>query len=366
MEKYLNTVITGSGCYLPPRVITNDYFLDAEFYDTEGKKIERTNQDIIEKFRDLVGITERRYVEDSMNNSDMAAQAALKAIEDWGGDKDELDYVIVAHNYADIPQQTYCSEMVPSVSARVKHKLGIRNNRCVPYDMIFGCPGWVQGVILAHQLIQGRIARHILVVGSDTLSRICDPHDRDRMIFSDGAGAVVLSAQESDHRCGILATATQSDTGDESDYLKGGPSLNPDYDGPRRTMIRMAGRKVYEYVLKNVPGAIKSAMDQAGLMLDDMAKMIIHQANEKMDEAVFTRLRRLYPGCKKESREFMPMSLSFLGNSSVATIPTLYDLISRGQLPGHVFHPSDNVIFTSVGAGMNINAVIYRFPDEIK
>lgn len=366
MEKYLNTVITGSGCYLPTRVITNDYFLDAEFYDTEGKKIDRTNQDIIEKFRDLVGITERRYVEDTMNNSDMACQAALKAIEDWGGDKDELDYVIVAHNYADIPQQTYCSEMVPSVSARVKHKLGIRNNRCVPYDMIFGCPGWVQGIILAHQLIQARVARHILVVGSDTLSRICDPHDRDRMIFSDGAGAVVLSAQESDRRYGILATATQSDTGEESDYLKGGPSLNPDYDGPRRTMIRMAGRKVYEYVLKNVPGAIKSAMDQAGLVLDDMAKMIIHQANEKMDEAVFTRLRRLYPGCKKESREFMPMSLSFLGNSSVATVPTLYDLISKGQLPGHVFHPSDNVIFTSVGAGMNINAVIYRFPDEIK
>lgn len=131
-------------------------------------------------------------------------------------------------------------------------------------------------------------------------------------------------------------------------------------------MIRMAGRKVYEYVLKNVPAAIKVAMDAAGLTLDDMAKMIIHQANEKMDEAVFTRLRRLYPGCKKESKEFMPMSLSFLGNSSVATVPTLYDLISRGQLPDHHFHGSDNIILTSVGAGMSINAVIYRFPENWK
>ena len=366
MEKHLNTVIVGSGCYLPERVITNDYFLDAEFYDIDGKKIERTNEDIIEKFRDLVGVTERRYARDGVNNSDMAAAAAEKAIEDWGGDREDLDYVIVAHNYADIPETTFCSEIVPSVSARVKHKLGIRNNRCLPYDMVFGCPGWVQGVILGHQLIQAGIARNILVAGSDTLSRICDPHDRDRMIFSDGAGAVILSARQADTKYGVLSTASQSDTGEESDYLKGGPSLNPDDPGPRRTMIRMAGRKVYEYVLKNVPGAIKSALDDAGLVLDDMAKMIVHQANEKMDEAIFTRLRRLYPGCKKESREFMPMSLSFLGNSSVATVPTLYDLISKKQLPGHTFHPSDNIIFASVGAGMSINAVIYRFPDEIK
>lgn len=366
MEKFLNTVISGSGCYLPPNVIKNDYFMDAEFYDTDGNRIDRTNEDIIEKFRELVGITERRYADDGVNNSDMAAMAAEKAIEDWGGDREDLDYVIVAHNYADIPETTYCSEIVPSVSARVKHKLGIRNRQCIPYDMIFGCPGWVQGVILAHHFIQSRLAKNILVIGSDTLSRICDPCDRDRMIFSDGAGAVVLTAEESDKKYGVLSTANVSDTGEESDYLKGGPSLNPDYAGPRRTMIRMAGRKVYEYVLKNVPAAIKVAMDAAGLTLDDMAKMIIHQANEKMDEAVFTRLRRLYPGCKKESKEFMPMSLSFLGNSSVATVPTLYDLISRGQLPDHHFHGSDNIILTSVGAGMSINAVIYRFPENWK
>lgn len=366
MEKHLNTVIAGSGCYLPPRVVKNDHFLSTEFYDTDGKRIERTNEDIVEKFRELVGITERRYVEDGVNNSDMAAEAARRAIESWGGDPETLDYVIVAHNYADIPETTYCSEMVPSVSARVKHKLGIKNRQCIPYDMIFGCPGWLQGVILAHHLIQARLAHNILVVGSDTLSRICDPHDRDQMIFSDGAGAVVLTGEESDKKYGVLSTATLSDTGEESDYLKGSPSVNPDYSGPRRTVIRMAGRKVYEYVLRNVPGAIKSALDQAGLTLDEMAKMIIHQANEKMDEAVFIRLRRLYPGCKKESKEFMPMSLSFLGNSSVATIPTLYDLIAREQLPEHRFHAGDNVILTSVGAGMSINAVIYRFPDNWK
>lgn len=132
MEKFLNTVISGSGCYLPPNVIKNDYFMDAEFYDTDGNRIDRTNEDIIEKFRELVGITERRYADDGVNNSDMAAMAAEKAIEDWGGDREDLDYVIVAHNYADIPETTYCSEIVPSVSARVKHKLGIRNRQCIP------------------------------------------------------------------------------------------------------------------------------------------------------------------------------------------------------------------------------------------
>ena len=106
MEKHLNTVIAGSGCYLPPRVVKNDHFLSTEFYDTDGKRIERTNEDIVEKFRELVGITERRYVEDGVNNSDMAAEAARRAIEAWGGDPETLDYVIVAHNYADIPETT--------------------------------------------------------------------------------------------------------------------------------------------------------------------------------------------------------------------------------------------------------------------
>ena len=130
-------------------------------------------------------------------------------------------------------------------------------------------------------------------------------------------------------------------------------------------MIRMAGRKVYEYVLRNVPAAIKSALDSAELSLSQVSKLIIHQANEKMDEAVFIRLKRLYKDCKAESRDFMPMSLPFLGNSSVATVPTLFDLVSRGKMEGHVFNPSDNIILASVGAGMNINTVVYRFPDEM-
>ena len=172
------------------------------------------------------------------------------------------------------------------------------------YDMIFGCPGWVQGVILGHQFIQAGLAKNILVIGSDTLSRAYDPHDRDSMIFADGAGAVVLSAIEDSKKYGVLSTAVQSDNGDEIEYLKGGPSLNPDYAGKRPSMIRMAGRKVYEYVLKNVPAAIKEAMDKAGVELQDTEKMLIHQANEKMDEAVFLRLKRLYRGCTHESKDF--------------------------------------------------------------
>jgi beta-ketoacyl-acyl-carrier-protein synthase III len=364
MEKVLNTVITGSGSYLPEKVIKNDYFMDAEFYDEKNERIPRSNEEIIEKFRELVGITERRYAEDHIVNSDMAAIAGSRAVEAWGGDKENLDYVIVAHNYGDVRHGVFASEMVPSMAARVKHKMGIKNNKCIPYDMIFGCPGWVQGVILAHQLLQARQAKNILVVGSDTLSRIYDPCDRDSMIFADGAGAVVLSAVEDNKKYGVLSTANVSDCGDEIDYLKGGPSLNPEYT-ERPTMIRMAGRKVYEYVLRNVPAAIKSALDAAELSLSQVSKLIIHQANEKMDEAVFIRLKRLYKDCKAESRDFMPMSLPFLGNSSVATVPTLFDLVSRGKMEGHVFNPSDNIILASVGAGMNINTVVYRFPDEM-
>ncbi|MDD4820306.1 MAG: ketoacyl-ACP synthase III, partial [Flavobacteriales bacterium] len=260
MKKFLNTVIVGSGSYLPERVVTNDYFMNAEFYDANNERIPRSNEDIIEKFRELVGITERRYAENHINNSDMATIAGAAAIEDWGGDKNTLDYVIVAHNYGDMHQGVHFTEIVPNMAARVKHKLGITNNKCIPYDMIFGCPGWVQGTILAHQFIQSKLAKNVLVIGSDTLSRAYDPCDRDSMIFADGAGAVVISGIEDDKKYGILSTSMQSDCGEEIDYLKGGPSLNPNYDGPRRSMIRMAGRKVYEYVLKNVPAAIKAAL----------------------------------------------------------------------------------------------------------
>lgn len=354
----INSVITGSGHYLPNRIIKNSHFHNYEFFDENGEKIEKPGHEITQKFEDITEIKERRYVEDDLLNSDIATFAAKKAIEDAGINPEELDYIIVGHNFGDIDPIGRQIDIMPSISAKVKHNLGIQNLKCKPYDMTFGCPGWVESFILGHQFIQAKIAKKVLVIGSDTLSRASDPHDRSAMIFADGAGAVVLEAKEDEHKYGVLTHATLSYTGDEMTYLVNGKSLNPDYEGSIKN-INMKGRKVYEFVLKNVPPAIKELLDEANLDIDEIDKILLHQANAKMDHAMIQRLYKLYG--KKAPENVDPMTVQFLGNTSVATVPTMFDLIAKGQLQPHHFNANDKIIMASVGATMNINAVIYQF-----
>ena len=122
--------------------------------------------------------------------------------------------------------------------------------------------------------------------------------------------------------------------------------------------LKMEGRKLYKYALHTVAGAIKDALEKAGLGLADVKKVLIHQANGKMDEAILSALYGLY--AMQPPPGVMPMTISWLGNSSVATIPTMLDLILKGQMPEHRIGPGDVIVFASVGAGMNINAVVYR------
>jgi 3-oxoacyl-[acyl-carrier-protein] synthase-3 len=120
----------------------------------------------------------------------------------------------------------------------------------------------------------------------------------------------------------------------------------------------MHGRKIYEFALSNVPQAMKNCLDKSGVAIEDIKKILIHQANEKMDEAIINRFYKLYDKTAPEG--IMPMSINFLGNSSVATVPTLYDLLLQGKIDNHKINKGDILLFASVGAGMNINAFIYR------
>ena len=120
----------------------------------------------------------------------------------------------------------------------------------------------------------------------------------------------------------------------------------------------MYGRKIYEFALNNVPLAMKECLDNSGCSIDEVKKVFIHQANEKMDEAILHRFYKLHG--KTAPADVMPMTIDKLGNSSVATVPTVFDLVKRGKLEGHSIEPGDVVIFASVGAGMNINAIVYR------
>lgn len=353
-----NTIIIGSGSYIPNRVIGRDFFMNSEFYTDEGEKIEKPTEEVIAKFVEITEIENRRFIEEDLSNSKIGSEAAKAAIEDAKIDAEDLDYIIYASNFGEVTVDGYVNFM-PNMAARVKNKLGIKNRKCITYDMIFGCPGWVEAMILANNLIKAQSAKTILVIGAETLSRVTDPHDRNRMIFADGAGAVVVKATDEEN-VGIIAHNTICDNGPELCYLENGPSINKDAD-QKRLFVRMQGRKIYEYALKNVPQAIKETIDDAGLSIEDIDKILIHQANAKMDYAMIERLHKLY-NVKDYDHAISPMTIQEFGNSSVATIPTMFNLIIKGKMAGQSFKDKGNIVMTSVGAGMNINAIVYKFP----
>jgi 3-oxoacyl-[acyl-carrier-protein] synthase-3 len=352
----IKTVITGTGSYIPDRVVSNEFFAQHSFYHADGKSFETSNQEIIEKFKDITGIRERRYAEPGQKTSDIAAIAAEEAIMAAGIDRESIDQIIFAHNFGDVGHGTCQSDAVPSLGNRVKHLLGIKNPNCVTYDILFGCPGWILGVIQAHAFIQSGQAHRILVIGAETLSRVVDKSDRDTMIFSDGAGASIVEGIQTDDAVGIIDYAMVSHSMEELDYLFMGPAYDPNADY-NTIYIKMLGRKIYEYALVEVPKAMKHCLDKAGVSLEQIKKIFIHQANEKMDEAI---LKRLYRGHDMPP-DVMPMSIEWLGNSSVATVITLYDLVLKGKMPQHSLQKGDYIMFASVGAGMNINAIVYRY-----
>lgn len=354
------TIISGTGCYIPKNVIQNNDFLSYQFFDQDKNLIDTPNEELITKFHKITNIEERRYADDNMVTSDMATIAAEKALLTSGIDRETLDGIIVAHNFGDVKLNNKKSDMVPSLASRVKLKLGINNPATTAFDLVFGCPGWVQGVILANYLIRSGDAKRVMVIGADMLSRVSDPHDRDTMIYADGAGATIFEAIESDTPVGILSYESRTDAINEALLLEMKESNNPNYGGDE-IYLKMQGRKLYEYALNNVPGLIKNCITKAGLKLTDFKKVLIHQANEKMDEAILHRIFKLY-GIVQIPEDIMPMTISKLGNSSVATVPTLIDLILKNKMPKHTLNSGDMAIFASVGAGMNINAFTYRFP----
>lgn len=361
MTSNIRTIFSATGRYVPGHKVSNADFLSNVFHDSTGSVIDKENTEIIEKFELITEIAERRYADGTQVTSDLATEAALDALESSGIDKESLDYIIVAHNFGDIRDDNRRSDLVPSLASRVKHKLGIQNPYCVAYDLPFGCPGWLQGVIQADYFIRSGDAKKALVIGAETLSRVCDPHDRDSMLYADGAGATILEAVVSDKPTGILAHLTRSDTSGHAWMLRMDKSFNGYRDGTD-LFLKMDGRKLYEYALKTVPQTVKDCLDKAGIGINEVKKVLIHQANGKMDAAILDRLFALY-GIRDIPAGVMPMSISWLGNSSVATLPTLFDLILKKDMPEQSINPGDVIVFASVGAGMNINAVVYRVPE---
>ncbi len=352
----MNIKITGTGSYIPEIVQDNSKFLDRNFFDNEGNRIETKNEEIIEKFQKITGIRERRYAKDELNTSDIAYLAAKEAIKNSKVDPEKIDYIILAHNFGNASNNSTQVDVFPSLAVRVKNLLKIKNPKCVAYDILFGCPGWLEGVIQGYGFIKDGMAERCLVIGAYTLSRVVDVNDRDSMIFADGAGATII--EKTDEEGGILSHNTASYTDDEVFYLFYGKSYNPQAD-EKTKYIKMRGRKVYEFALTNVPSAMKECLDLANTDISEIKKILIHQANAKMDDAIVKRLYKLF---NEESPEkIMPLTVDRFGNSSVATVPTMFDLIVRNKLGDHKVEKGDKIIFASVGAGMHINAMVYQY-----
>lgn len=353
----IQSVLIGSGSYIPEIKISNRDFLNHSFFEKDGSPMKKNTTDIVEKFKDITGIEERCYARHDQKASDLGFLAAQQALDNSSIDKESLDYIIVAHNFGDVTHGSNRVDIVPSLASRIKYLLQIKNPDCVAYDLPFGCPGWLEGVIQANYYIKSGDAKRCLVIGTETLSRVIDPHDRDSMIYADGAGAVILEGREGSE--GILSHKTQTYASEHALLLNMDHSYDPQ-SKDQDIFIKMNGRKLYEFALSHVPHVVKTALDKANIHLSEINKVLIHQANEKMDEAILSRLFKLY-GLEFTNKNVMPMIISWLGNSSVATIPTLLDFMLQGKLKDQVIHKGNKVVFASVGAGMNINAVVYQF-----
>ncbi|MEI6673180.1 MAG: 3-oxoacyl-[acyl-carrier-protein] synthase III C-terminal domain-containing protein [bacterium] len=384
----IKSIIIGTGSYIPPNKVPNSSFLQQVFYESNGEIITKPTVEIIEKFEEITEIKERRYVSQDLVTSDIAYFAAKNALESSHVNPETIDYIIVANNFGDVDFENRRSTMVPSLASKVKHMLGIKNPKTIAFDIMFGCPGWLQGMIIADSLISSGNATKVLVIGAEILSRISDPHDRDSMIYADGAGATILQGYEIDEPVGILSYAMRSDTLEYANMLRMGISYNPQY--PNNTLfLKMDGNKLFQYAMDFVPLLVKEAMDKADISLNEVSKFLFHQANAKMDYGFLGRTAELYGygiqdilpehmpkkknygtigksiamyGIRDIPAYVMPMTIHEFGNSSVATIPTLLDRLVKNKLPDHKLKSDNIIVFASVGAGMNINAMVYRMP----
>jgi 3-oxoacyl-[acyl-carrier-protein] synthase-3 len=358
MAKIYSSII-GTGSYIPELKITTEDFREHLFLDQKGQAFNKSNQELLAKFEEITGITERRYAPKGINTSDMGFFAAEKAIEDAGIDPETLDQIIVAHNFGNVEVEHNYYDLLPNLAARVKNRLGIKNSNCIAYDILYGCPGWLQGMIQADLFIKSGAAKRILIIGTDTVARVTDKYDRDQMLFSDGAGATVVEGVESGEPTGVLAHKAISDCGEEVNYLCMGPTFNQEqeFEG---LYIKMNGRNVFRYGLDKIPGLAADCLKLANMQLEDIRMLLFHQANRKMIEQM---AKRIYgqKGHKSFPEESLPINVDYMGNNSVATIPILMDNIRRGEFPGHEINSGDNVVFASVGAGMHANCMVYKF-----
>jgi 3-oxoacyl-[acyl-carrier-protein] synthase III len=326
--------IIGTGHYTPARVLTN-----AEL----EKMVDTSDAWITER----TGIKERRIAEKGELTSDMAAEAARRALAKAGITADQLDMIIVGTISGDMP--------MPSCAAFVQQKIGAKH--CPAFDLSAACAGFIYGLSIADKFVRTGAARYVLVVGVELLSRILNWDDRGTcVLFGDGAGAVVVgptTEEESNAGRGILATHIFTDGALAPALLiPGGGSKEPfsaEVLEKKRHLVHMTGQDVFKAAVRYLASASKAALASVGLDPKELDWVVAHQANMRILEAVSNRLE-------------IPMSRFYVnihkyGNTSSASIPIALDeAVTEGKI-----QQGQTVLMCALGAGISWGSALIRW-----
>ena len=315
--------ILGTGSCLPEFRLTNDDL--AHLVETSDEWI-----------RERTGIRERRLT--AVGTTAMAAEAAGKALADAGVAAGELDMILVATATPDY--------LFPGTACQVQAELGAAQAVC--YDLSAACSGFLFALHAASAYIAAGMARTILVIGAETMSKITDWSDRGTCIlFGDGAGAAVVRADET----GILAADLGSD-GSRGMVLpcRGRPLNSPAFreEGPGETIV-MDGQEVFRFAVRTVPGTIRRALARADLAPEDIRYFLLHQANERILTSAAKKL-----GVPMER---VPVNIGYCGNTAAASLPILLDEMNRaGKLAR-----GDKIVLAGFGGGLTWGAVVLEW-----
>lgn len=323
--------ILGTGRYTPEKSLTN--------FDLE-KMVDTNDAWIVER----TGIRSRSIAAPEQVTTDLAYEAAKKALDAAKTDPSELDMIIFATVTPDQP--------MPSAACVLQHKLGCR--KVMAFDLSAACSGFVYGMSVAHQFLQTGHYKKILVVGAEVLSRIVDFQDRETCIlFGDGAGAVVMGATTTEDPSQILSCHMHADGSlGELFVLPAGGSAEPfsqEVLDDKLQFVRMKGREIFKHAVRTMSATCEEALTANGMEKDQVDWVIPHQANKRIMDAVAKNFGI--------SEDRVISNLEFTGNTSAASVPMALDTAVRD---GRV-QRGQTVLLTAFGAGLTSGSILMRY-----
>ena len=318
----IRSVVKGVGSYLPERILSN-----AELSET----VETSDQWI----RERTGIGQRHIVAEDQYTSDLGLAAAQAALKDAGMTADDIDLIVVSTT---TPDYTF-----PSTATIIQQKLGIKHGAA--FDLQAVCSGFIYGVNVVDSLLRTGTGKNALLIGAETFSRILDWEDRTTcVLFGDGAGAVVMSAEEGGES-GILSTFIRSN-GEHREllYVDGGPSKTQTVGH-----VRMIGNQVFKHAVKDISKAMEECAEGAGIPISDVDWFVPHQANQRILNGVARRL--------KLDPEQVISTVEFHANTSAASVPLAMDTaVKDGRIKR-----GDLVMLEAFGGGFTWGAALLRY-----